>query len=111
MKLKEFRLGKGLTQEEVATRLGIPKKTYQNYEREVREADSEVLCALADLYETTLDELVGRSNAPSAKAREMWVREEIAELTACYADMSEKAREILLTLANELAEQFPRTEE
>lgn len=60
MKLKEYGLRQGLTQEEVAKALGMPKKTYQNYEREVREADSEVLCALADLYEISLDDLVGR---------------------------------------------------
>lgn len=110
MRLKEFRLDKGMTQEEVAKRLGIPKKTYQNYEREVREADSDVLCALADLYETSLDELVGRSGVSSGKARELWMQEDIADLTNCYVDMSEKAREILLTLANELVEQFPREE-
>lgn len=50
MMLKEYRLKNGLTQEQVADYLGIPKKTYQNYEREVRDADSDVLCALADCY-------------------------------------------------------------
>lgn len=61
MKLKEFRRARKLTQEEVADFLGIPMKTYQNYEREVREPDSEVLCKLADFYGTTLDALIGRT--------------------------------------------------
>lgn len=60
MNLKYFRNLKRMTQEEVAAHLGIPTKTYQNYEREVREADSATLCALADLYEVTLDALIGR---------------------------------------------------
>lgn len=60
MNLKHFRNLKRMTQEEVAAHLGIPTKTYQNYEREVREADSSILCALADLYEVTLDALIGR---------------------------------------------------
>lgn len=60
MNLKYFRNLKRMTQEEVAAHLGIPTKTYQNYEREVREADSSTLCALADLYEVTLDALIGR---------------------------------------------------
>lgn len=61
MNLKHFRNLKRMTQEEVAAYLGIPTKTYQNYEREVREADSATLCALADLYDVTLDALIGRA--------------------------------------------------
>lgn len=61
MNLKHFRNLKRMTQEEVAAYLGIPTKTYQNYEREVREADSVTLCALADLYDVTLDALIGRA--------------------------------------------------
>lgn len=34
MELKLYRRMNGLTQEQVADYLGIPKKTYQNYERE-----------------------------------------------------------------------------
>lgn len=60
MKLKEYRKARKLTQQNVADFLGIPCKTYQNYEREVRDADSEILCKLADLYGVTLDALFGR---------------------------------------------------
>ena len=61
MNLKHFRNLNRMTQEEVAAHLDIPTKTYQNYEREVREADSNILCALADLYDISLDALIGRT--------------------------------------------------
>lgn len=61
MNLKHFRNLNCMTQEEVAAHLDIPTKTYQNYEREVREADSNILCALADLYDISLDALIGRT--------------------------------------------------
>ena len=60
MRLKELRKSRKLTQQNVADFLKIPHKTYQNYEREVREPDSDVLCKLADLYGVSLDALYGR---------------------------------------------------
>ena len=60
MEFKRLRKERNLTQQNVADVLGIPLRTYQNYEREVSEADSEILCKLAELYGITLDELFGR---------------------------------------------------
>ena len=101
MKLGEYRRKNKLTQEQVADILGIPKKTYQNYEREVRDADSDVLCALADYYGISLDELVGRKTADEAETPE-------EELVAIYKKMNENGREALLIVANGLAEKFAR---
>lgn len=47
-----------LTQEEVATRLNIPKKTYANYERGVRRPPVSMLKQLSDMYDVTIDELI-----------------------------------------------------
>ena len=101
MKLGEYRRKNKLTQEQVADILGIPKKTYQNYEREVRDADSDVLCALADYYGISLDELVGRKTADEAETPE-------EELVAIYKKMNEDGREALLIVANGLAEKFAK---
>lgn len=60
MKLKEIRKTRKLTQQQVADLLGINLKRYQNYEREVREPDIDILCQLADFYAVSLDELFGR---------------------------------------------------
>lgn len=99
--LKEYRLKNGLTQEQVADHLGIPKKTYQNYEREVRDADSDVLCALADCYGITLDQLVGRDGGGSDLAAN------IKQLESLYVSMSDDGRDALMIVASGLAERFP----
>lgn len=98
--LKEYRLKNGLTQEQVADYLGIPKKTYQNYEREVRDADSDVLCALADCYGITLDQLVGRDSGGSDLAAN------IKQLESLYVSMSDDGRDALMIVASGLAERF-----
>lgn len=102
--LKEYRLKNGLTQEQVADYLGIPKKTYQNYEREVRDADSDVLCALADCYGITLDQLVGRDGGGSDLASN------IKQLESLYVSMSDDGRDALMIVASGLAERFPGME-
>lgn len=102
--LKEYRLKNGLTQEQVADYLGIPKKTYQNYEREVRDADSDVLCALADCYGITLDQLVGRDGGGSDLAAN------IKQLESLYVSMSDDGRDALMIVASGLAERFPGRE-
>lgn len=104
MMLKEYRLKNGLTQEQVADYLGIPKKTYQNYEREVRDADSDVLCALADCYGITLDQLVGRDGGGSDLAAN------IKQLESLYVSMSDDGRDALMIVASGLAERFPGME-
>lgn len=60
MELKRLRKERKLTQQNIADFLKLPLRTYQNYEREVREPDTDLLCKLADLYGVTLDELFGR---------------------------------------------------
>lgn len=58
MSLKGMRRKIHLTQEEVATRLNIPKKTYANYERGVRRPPVSMLKQLSDMYDVTIDELI-----------------------------------------------------
>lgn len=112
MKLREYRLQKGMTQEAVAAHLGIPKKTYQNYERETREPKTDILGTLADLYEITLDELTGRvdliADVQPPEGKIAIFDDELAELNDCYANMSDSAREALMTMAHSLEELFPR---
>lgn len=104
MNFKLFRNRSGMTQEEVAKALGMPKKTYQNYEREVREPDSNVLCSLADLYDVTLDELVGRGCSSDDEQMQQQEEDYILDL---YRSMSGKGRETLAAVAETLAELFP----
>ena len=59
MNLKEIRTKRGLTQVEVAKKLGVAQVTYCNYELGNREPDISTLIKLADLFNVTIDELFG----------------------------------------------------
>ena len=64
MKLHEnllaLRKKKGLTQTDVASKIGIDPRTYQNYEYGGRIPTLMAAVALADLYNVSLDTLIGR---------------------------------------------------
>lgn len=61
-KLKELRLKRQLNMREVAQKLNIPYTTYVNYEKGVREPNSEMLILLSDFFGVSVDYLIGRSN-------------------------------------------------
>lgn len=61
-RLKQCRKEKGYTQGQVAIYCDITEKTYQNYELMTREPKINILIKIADLYEVSLDYLVGRTD-------------------------------------------------
>lgn len=61
-RLKQCRMEKGLTQREVAIYCDITEKTYQNYELMTREPKLDILRRLADVYQVSIDYLVGRTD-------------------------------------------------
>lgn len=62
-RLKECRKEKGYTQGQVAIYCDITEKTYQNYELMTREPKIEILIKIADLFNVSIDYLVGRTDS------------------------------------------------
>lgn len=60
MNIKKFRQKLNLSQVEMANKLDIPQQTYGNYEVGRSEPNIQTLIKLADFFNCTLDELVGR---------------------------------------------------
>lgn len=58
--LLKLRTERGLLQKDVAAAAEIGLQTYQRYEYGHREPQLSTLVALADFYDLSLDELVGR---------------------------------------------------
>jgi transcriptional regulator with XRE-family HTH domain len=58
-RLKEARVYVGLKQAEVATRLGINYRTLSGWEHNVSRPSPEDLIALSEVYDISIDELVG----------------------------------------------------
>lgn len=58
-RLKECRDERGMTQQEVADGIGIPRVNYTRYETGAREIPLDVLIKLARFYKCSTDELLG----------------------------------------------------
>lgn len=60
-RLKELRLSRDMTMRETAKQLGLPYTTYVNYEKGLREPNSETLISFANLYGVSVDYVIGRT--------------------------------------------------
>ncbi len=58
--LRKLRVEKGITQLKLAEIMNISRVNYNRYENNVNCPSVELLCQLADFYDVTLDEMVGR---------------------------------------------------
>ena len=59
-RLKELRIEFRYKQKDIADALHITRQTYSHYENNTRKIPVEALIDLADFYEMSLDDLVGR---------------------------------------------------
>lgn len=59
-KLADLRLNRGYTQTELCNEIGIAQTTYAGYETGRHEPSADTLIKLANVYEISLDYLVGR---------------------------------------------------
>lgn len=57
-KLKKLRTGQNLTQQQLATRLGVQKSVVSYYESGERSPSTDVLIKLASVFHTTVDYLL-----------------------------------------------------
>ena len=65
MRIKDLREDNDLTQKQVAAYLMCDQSLYSKYERGVREVPLSIVIKLADLYNVSIDYLVGRSDKKS----------------------------------------------
>ena len=64
-RLREVRMSKGLTQEKLSEIVGVSLRNYQYYEQGKHVPSFEVLIALANALEVSIDYLVGRDEYTS----------------------------------------------
>ena len=67
-RLKELRIQHGMTQGELAMRMGVPKSSVNMYERGEREPGLETIGAIADCFRVNVDSLLGRETEPAARS-------------------------------------------
>lgn len=63
-RLRRLRAEKGMSQRQIAEHFGITKTNYQNYESGRGMPSINILDALADFFDVSIDYLFGRSDVP-----------------------------------------------
>lgn len=66
-RLNELKESRNLLQKDIAKSVGLSLRAYQRYEYGERVPDANVLLALADYFDVSLDYLVGRSDDPARR--------------------------------------------
>lgn len=65
-RIRDLREDHDLTQRQVAEHLGIKQPQYCRYEQGYRDIPTDILLALAELYQTSTDYILGRSDDPGS---------------------------------------------
>ncbi len=83
---KKLRTEHGLTQQELASKIGVSRSAIGMYEKGERQPDFETLETIADYFNVDMDYLIGRSNRVHTIAahhdNEDWTAEELDEIEA-----------------------------
>ncbi len=66
-RLRDMREDTDQTQTQIATRLGIAQTVYSRYERGYQTIPLELLIQLADIYQVSVDYLLGRTDVPEIR--------------------------------------------
>lgn len=101
VKIKEFRTARQWTQKDLAEKLGLAKSTVSLYETNRREPETEILVKMANLFQVSVDELLG--NDPPGKEPKVVLYGSDGKLV----DISELSQEDQTYILN-LAEKFKR---
>ena len=63
-RIRDLREDVDLTQKQVGEAINVPQRTYAYYESGQRMVPPQVLCALADFYNVSVDYILGRVDEP-----------------------------------------------
>ena len=95
LRLKEIRINKSnLNQAEVAKALGISRQSYNFYENGKREPTPDMLCKIADYFNITVDDLLGRkpklTNPDASISNKIENRDIVKILDSLISDLNKK---------------------
>ena len=98
-RLSELRKKYGYTQKQLAEALNLSQQRVSNIERKTTAPDVEFLLGAADLYKTSLDELIGRRTLITEESS---YEQQILNVVET---MDDTKKELSLRLLNEVAQQ------
>ena len=97
-RIQELRTAKGLTQRELAEKIGVKNYIVANWEQNRTEPSVQDLQDLADFFECSVDYLIGREND---FGQIVLMREQPSEYTkvcGLYGELSEEKKKVVMDL-------------
>lgn len=91
--LRKLRIGKGLSQQQLADVIGTSQQSINKYENHNIEPDISTLIKLADYFQTTVDYLIGHTIAMSGPPIELELNKEEADLISNYRQLTKDEKE------------------
>ena len=108
--IKTMRERRKLTQQDCAELFGVTLRAWQTYEQGVSEPKYELLCRIADKFDTSLDYLLGRSEDAGTLLDRVQTDEELPfearVLAAAYLSLGKADREQLMAMVREQREKL-----
>ena len=96
--IKEFRTEKGLTQAQLAEKIGVTQGAIYFWEKGINEPTAGYLMKLAKLFSVSVDDLLSfdcnKKQAP--------VLSKSGEITRLFEKMTEKQQELIIDIAKEI---------
>ncbi|MCM3594178.1 helix-turn-helix domain-containing protein [Metabacillus idriensis] len=97
-KLKNLRTKTGLTQNQVAERLGIQRGRYNSWENDIAKPRFEMLEALCDVYNVQMNDLVEKKDETRGMPREKELDYRTRSLAQDFQELDNDEKELLENL-------------
>jgi transcriptional regulator with XRE-family HTH domain len=107
-RLRELRLRRKISQEEVARHIGITRSAYSHYEINNRQPVYETLIKLAAYFDVSLDYIIGGTQ--SKAKTEHAVSQDAREILSLFQHMNQEQRKKSITLINDFMRQEHRAD-
>ena len=78
--ISKLRKEKGMTQEELAEKVNVSAQAVSKWENDISMPDISVLPVLAEIFDVSIDELLGREKAPKVEILEETKRKDINKM-------------------------------
>jgi len=100
IRIKEYRIKRGYTQNQIATKLGMTEANFSSYERGKSEPPSDKLNQISSILKVSTDYLLGKTNDPLPRSKDH--EPEIDEETYMIARKLKKLTPQNRTIFNDL---------
>lgn len=108
LRIRELRISRKLSQQELADLLKISKSSVNMYERGEREPGLDLIEAIADFFNVDLDYLMGKSDNPQkhliSTANDIVLTSDETKLLDLYRHFNDEGKEKLLDTASDMAQ-------